>query len=118
MGRIHARIARMRESAIENYLVRKVKEHGGVAEKFKSPQKKNVPDRVCSWPLQKVDFVELKATGESPTDAQSRDHKRRLILGHYVWVLDCKEDVDGYLRYCVRRHARLTGLNPCAVSLT
>ena len=35
----------MRESSIESYLVRKVKEHGGLCYKFVSPGNPGVPDR-------------------------------------------------------------------------
>ena len=36
----------MRESSIESYLVRKVKEHGGLCYKFVSPGNPGVPDRI------------------------------------------------------------------------
>lgn len=92
----------MRESAIEKYLVKRVAECGGVAEKFVSPGRKNVPDRLCQW-VGYIDFVELKATGVEPNAGQLRDHARRLQLGHEVWVIDSKERVDTYIDYCLRR---------------
>lgn len=87
----------MREFTVEKYFVEQVTLAGGVAEKFKSPGRKNVPDRLCSWPLGYHDFVELKATGEKPTPGQLRDHKRRRAMGHRVWVISSKDQVDRYI---------------------
>lgn len=102
----------MRESPIEAYLVDRCAYYGGVAEKFKSPQRKNVPDRLCSWPFGDHDFVELKATDVEPNAGQLRDHKRRREMGHRVFVIDSKEKVDiyvqmAYQRYLGRKHEQL-----------
>lgn len=40
----------MKESYIESYLVRKVKEHGGLCYKFVSPGNPGVPDRLIITP--------------------------------------------------------------------
>jgi len=40
----------MLERVIEAYLVQKVKELGGIAYKFTSPQRRSVPDRLCLFP--------------------------------------------------------------------
>jgi hypothetical protein len=93
----------MRESTVERYLVQRVEALGGTAEKFKSPNNRNVPDRICSWPFGYVDFVELKATGVKPNAAQLRDHKRRRALGHEVYVLDSIESVLDYAEFALRR---------------
>lgn len=50
----------MKESYIESYLVRKVKEHGGLCYKFVSPGNPGVPDRLIITPSGKTIFVELK----------------------------------------------------------
>ena len=50
----------MRESSIESYLVRKVKEHGGLCYKFVSPGNPGVPDRIIITPTGKTVYVELK----------------------------------------------------------
>lgn len=89
----------MRESDIEKLLVDGVKALGGVAEKFKSPGKKNVPDRVCSYPYGMVHWVELKKPGKKATAAQERDHQRRRAMGHKVYVVSSPDDVDWYLMY-------------------
>jgi len=50
----------MKESYIESYLVRKVKELGGLCYKFVSPGNPGVPDRLIITPTGKTIFVELK----------------------------------------------------------
>lgn len=87
----------MRESSIEKYFKRQVKAAGGVAEKFKSPGKKNVPDQIVTWVAPMLDFVELKATDEKPNSGQRRDHERRRKRGYFVMVIDSKELVDIYI---------------------
>lgn len=87
----------MRESCIERYLKREVRRAGGVAEKFKSPGKKNVPDQIVTWLAPMLDFVELKAPGEKPNAGQLRDHARRRKRGYFVIVIDSKEMVDVYI---------------------
>ncbi|MNP02026.1 hypothetical protein D3C76_938620 [compost metagenome] len=39
-------------------------------------------------------FIELKATGKKPTEAQVRDHERRRAAGAEVVWLDSKEAVE------------------------
>lgn len=87
----------IRERDVERYLVRKVEALGGTCEKFTSPARRSVPDRLILWPDGSVDFVECKAPGEKPTEAQLRDHARRRQLGHIVVVVDSFESVDKYL---------------------
>ena len=50
----------MRESSIESYLVRKVKERGGLCYKFVSPGNPGVPDRIIITPAGETIYVELK----------------------------------------------------------
>lgn len=87
----------MRESKVEKYLREQVKKAGGEAEKFVSPGKKNVPDRIVSWPFNIIHFVETKATDKKPNSGQARDHKRRRARGNTVLVLDTVEKVDNYI---------------------
>jgi len=70
---------------------------GGVAEKFVSPNKKGVPDRICQFPYDLIVFVEVKAEGLKPTPLQAEDHKRRRARGHSVMVIDSKAAVDGFI---------------------
>lgn len=112
------------EKSIEAYLVREVKKIGGVAEKFTSPNRRSVPDRIVwlpkvatrqssvtdngdgtatytsrrlSHPAECI-FVELKAPGKKPTEAQERDHEKRRAMGFRVEVIDTKEGVDSFIR--------------------
>lgn len=87
----------MRESSIEKYLREQVEKNGGMCEKFVSPGKRNVPDRLVTWPYE-MNLVETKATGKKPRPGQVRDHARRAKLGVIVHVLDTKAKVDRYVR--------------------
>lgn len=86
----------MLERDIERALVKRVKTLGGMAEKFTSPGRRSVPDRLVTLPGGWVIFVELKAPGKKPTDNQLRDHQRRIELGCDVRVIDSLEAVDAF----------------------
>lgn len=92
------------EGKVEDYLAEQVELHGGTCEKFVSPNRKNVPDRLVCWPnsinhpFPLVDFVETKAPGKGANDGQKRDHDRRRAMGYEVLVLNTRELVDGYIR--------------------
>ena len=86
----------MLEKDIEKALVKKVESIGGKAEKFTSPNRRSVPDRLVTLPGGRIIFVELKATGKKPTDAQLRDHEKRRLLGCDVRVIDSIEAVNRF----------------------
>lgn len=86
----------MLESAIERAFVARVKSLGGMAEKFTSPGRRSVPDRLVTLPGGVIIFVELKRPGGKPTVAQLRDHERRRALGCDVRVIDSMEAVDAF----------------------
>ena len=87
----------MRESTVEKRLKRGVEALGGLCEKFVSPGKRSVPDRLVSLPGGRIVFVELKAPKKEPTPLQEKDHKRRRTLGFDVRVIDTVEKVDEFL---------------------
>ena len=97
----------MREKEIEAHFVRRVKDWiQGMAYKFTSPGRRNVPDRLCLAAVPEehralvaryVRFVELKAEGEKPTAGQRREHKRLRELGFRVDVVDSKAQADDYV---------------------
>ncbi|MDZ7789751.1 MAG: VRR-NUC domain-containing protein [Xanthomonadales bacterium] len=87
----------MREKTIEQHLVRRVRESGGLALKFTSPNRRNVPDRIVLMPGGLVVFVELKAAGRKATAAQAREHERLRSLGFWVEVLDSKDGVERFI---------------------
>jgi len=86
----------MLEKTIEAALVRRVKSLGGMAEKFTSPSKRSVPDRIVTLPDGRIIFVELKAPGRKPTEKQALDHARRRKLGCDVRVIDSMDTVHAF----------------------
>lgn len=87
----------MLESKIEAHLVKRVKDVGGAAYKFTSPQRRSVPDRLVLMPGGRATFVECKATGQHPTDAQAREHARLWALGFPVLVVDSIDAVEAFV---------------------
>lgn len=79
------------EKTIEAALVQRVKALGGMAEKFTSPAKRSVPDRIVTLPGGRIIFVECKSSGKKPTPAQQKDHELRRALGCEVLVIDSLE---------------------------
>ena len=84
----------MLELDVENALVKRIKALGGTCEKFTSPARRSVPDRLVTLPDGLVEFVECKRPGEKPTEKQGRDHDRRRALGCTVRVIDSIEAID------------------------
>lgn len=84
----------MLEKDVEKALCERVKKLGGTCEKFTSPNRRSVPDRIIALRGGRVIFVECKAPGKKPTDAQQRDHDRRRSLGCDVFVVDSIEAVN------------------------
>jgi hypothetical protein len=85
----------MLERDIEKALVKRVGDLGGLCEKFTSPGRRNVPDRLITL-HNKIIFVELKAPGEKVRGGQLRDHERRRALGCDVRVIDSMEAVNAF----------------------
>lgn len=90
----------MLERKIEAYLVKKCEQEGVHRDKFSSPQKSNVPDNILTFD-RLVIFLELKATGKTPSAAQVRDHQRRREVGALVAWTDSVEGVDRVVNYMV-----------------
>lgn len=86
----------MIERDVEQALVRRVKTMGGLCEKFTSPGRRSVPDRLVTLPNGRIVFVELKAPKKKPTENQIRDHERRRALGCDVRVIDNVEDANAF----------------------
>jgi hypothetical protein len=87
----------MKERNIEAYGVREIERAGGTCEKFTSPGRRAVPDRICSLRPGKVFFIEFKAPGEKPTPAQIRDHERRHARGFRIYVVSRREAMAGII---------------------
>lgn len=98
----------MRESVIEHYLVKRVKELGGEVRKLQWIGRRGAPDRLvmlpyvdngdCGMPFPTAIWVELKATGEKPEAHQLREHDRMRRMGQRVVVIDSIEGVEELLQ--------------------
>jgi hypothetical protein len=86
----------MLEKDIESALCRRVKLLGGLCEKFVSPGRRSVPDRIVTLPGGLIVFVESKAPGKKPTPLQERDHETRRRLGCRVVVIDSMEAANAF----------------------
>ncbi|OIJ17086.1 nuclease [Anaerobacillus alkalilacustris] len=87
----------MRESKIEQHLVREVKRIGGQAPKWVSPGNRGVPDRIVILPNGHTVYVEMKAPGKPLSPLQRKWFKTLKQLGHKVYKIDCKEDIDSFI---------------------
>lgn len=81
----------MLEKHIEAALCARVALLGGRCEKFTSPGRRSVPDRIVTLPGGRIVFVECKAPGKKPTELQARDHAWRRSMGCEVVVIDSLE---------------------------
>ena len=87
----------MRESEIEKYLVKRVKELGGQIRKVQWIGRNGAPDRRVMLPNKFPVWVELKATGKKAEPHQVREHTRMRGLGELVEVIDSIEAVEELL---------------------
>ena len=85
---------KVRESSIENYFCKQVRQLGGQAYKFTSPNRRAVPDRLIVLPYVAPMFVECKAPGKTLTPAQVRECDSLKKLGQSVFVISSKEQAD------------------------
>ena len=87
----------MLEKEVEAYLVRRVKERGGVAYKFTSPAHRGVADRLIVLPGGQVWFVEVKTeTGRLSKLQEVFRQEINGLGGNYICVYGNKE-VDQWL---------------------
>ena len=87
----------MLEKEVEAYLVRRVKERGGVAYKFVSPAHRGVADRLIVLPGGQVWFVEVKTeTGRLSKLQEVFRSEINGLGGNYICVYGNKE-VDQWL---------------------
>jgi hypothetical protein len=82
------------ERTIEGYLVKRVKEAGGVAPKWVSPGMSGVPDRIVFLPGGRILFVEVKAPGKKLRPLQLYVKEQLEALGVDFRVVDSKEAVN------------------------
>ena len=87
----------MRESKIEAHLVQRVKALGGEVRKVKWIGRNSAPDRLVMIRGNSF-WAELKAPGEKPTPAQSREHERMRRMGQRIEVIDSIEQIEEILK--------------------
>lgn len=98
----------LRESDIEKYLVKRVKELGGECRKIQFIGRPGAPDRLVMLPPRWADagvaadprstiWVELKAPGKKAEPHQMREHARMRKMGQRVVVIDSLAGVDEVL---------------------
>lgn len=83
------------ESEIEKYLRERVEEIGGICDKWVSPGKNGVPDRIVFAPGGHVVFVETKREkGGVISPLQTYRASQLKALGQHVYFIHTKEQVD------------------------
>jgi hypothetical protein len=82
------------EREIESYGVKEFKKIGVRLDKFTSPGKRSVPDRIALCDDSFTFFIEFKREGQKATANQLREHERLRSLGYVVLVIDSKDNVD------------------------
>ena len=87
----------MREKAIEQKLVKAVKQMGGICPKFVSPGFDGMLDRLVLLPFGKIAFVKVKAQNKKPRPLQKARHRLLQKLGFKVYVLDDTEQIGGII---------------------
>lgn len=86
-----------RESDIEKYLVKRVKDVGGQIRKAQWIGHVGAPDRRVMLPHRHPIWIEVKAPGKTLEPHQLREHNRMRKLGELVEVIDSYEAVDNLL---------------------
>ena len=89
------------EKRIERYLHSECTRRGWLCEKFTSPNKRFVPDRIITVPNRMI-LVELKSPNGKLSSGQMRDHSRRKKLGITVLTLSSREQVNQFINYLER----------------
>jgi hypothetical protein len=91
------------EKEIEQYLIEQIAKLGGEAYKFVSPNRRAVLDRLCVMPAGIIAFIEVKATGKQPSDAQFREIDRLQNKGHYANWVNSKKSIDDLIKHLKRK---------------
>lgn len=87
----------MREKWIEQQLVKKVRNLGGLAIKLAAPGFDGLPDRFILLPNGKSAFIEVKAPGKKLRPLQEKRKRQLEALGFLVFCLDNPEKIGGML---------------------
>lgn len=85
------------EAIVESYLVRRVKELGGVTRKLQYVGRNGAPDRMLLFPDGRIYFVECKRLGGKAKAHQLREMMELIDLGFIAATVDSKQAVDDFL---------------------
>ncbi len=97
------KLKEVKESKIENYLVKEIRKLKGRAYKFESPSNAGVPDRLCFLPGGVSFLIETKRPEGKLRPLQRVQINRIKGYGQIVEVLDTKEKIDVFLDKYKRR---------------
>lgn len=92
------RHADVSEKSIERYLAEQAKLNGLLCLKYSNPNMAGYPDRLLVLPSGCVIWVELKSKGRKPTKIQQLRHAQLAGMGHQVYVIDNKADIDELIK--------------------
>jgi len=87
----------MKESAIEQYLVKRVRALGGEIRKVSWPGHRGAPDRFVMMPRKRCFWVELKTTKGMLSLHQVREHTLMRLHGLKIFVVRSKSEVEDCL---------------------
>jgi hypothetical protein len=93
---------KVREISIEQQFCKRIKEIGGKAYKFTSPNNRSVPDRIVIVKGLAPIFVEFKAPGKKLTAAQAREHKFLQERSQIVFVVDNFDTMETLLQFIIK----------------
>ena len=88
------------EKDVERMLVKGMEKLGGKCYKWVSPNQNGVPDRIVLLPKGVVIFVELKDYKGKISQVQKIQQKIIQNLGFQVYVLNSKERVSEFVKFC------------------
>lgn len=96
----------MRESDIEKYLVKRLKQSGAEVRKLKWIGRRGAPDRVVLYNGLTV-WVEVKAPGEKLEPHQEREHARMSAAGQILFTIDSLDGAEEVIDYLANGDALL-----------
>ena len=98
----------MRESFIENAVVRYAREHGFLVRKVQWAGRRDAPDRLFAGPAGRgAVFIEFKQPGKAPRPGQVREIETLRTYGFDVRVIDSIEKGKAVIDEIRARPARL-----------
>ncbi len=91
---------RITEDEVEDYLIKRVEDMGGVCIKGNPHNQRGMPDRICILPNGLLVFVELKRPGRKPRPNQRLMINRFRKLGHHAVWANSFGMVDKLIDWC------------------